>query len=101
MRLNDLFDSRVVAPDGRELGRVRDVRLIQDGPPLGTGLAALRVASLIVGGGRSSRLLGYARDPVGGPWPLHALVRWFDRGERIVHWDEVAEYRNGVVTLKR
>src|SRR4051794_19249558 len=49
MRLSDLLSSTVFDAEGREVGRVRDVRLVQDGPIQGTFGAGLRVEGLIIG----------------------------------------------------
>jgi hypothetical protein len=50
--------------------------------------------------GPTGRLLGYGRTPVRRPWLLHAIVRWFDREDWPVRWDQVAEYRPGAVILR-
>ena len=102
MRLNELLHSRVVAADGTGLGQVKDVRLVRDGPPNAPGgQASLRVDSLIVGHGLTGRLLGYGHSPVDRPWLLRVLVRWLDRERQVIEWSDVAEYRDGVVTLDR
>jgi len=66
MRMSDLMACDVYAADGRCLGRVRDVRLVMDGPVRGS-LAALRVDALIVGGSAFAGRLGYLRGGVRGP----------------------------------
>jgi hypothetical protein len=100
MRLNDLMTSLVVDAAGQEVGRVRDVRLIQDGPPLASGQAALRVDSLIVGHGIAGRLLGFDHNPVQRPWLLHVLVGRLAREQRVIDWAQVASFSDGVVTLE-
>ncbi len=74
MRMSDLMACDVYAADGRRLGRVRDVRLVMDGPIRGT-LAALRVDALIVGGSAVAGRLGYLRGGVRGPAIVSALMR--------------------------
>ena len=51
MRLDELMRARVFDADGVKLGRVRDVRIVQDGPALGhRGAPLFRVHGLILGG---------------------------------------------------
>jgi sporulation protein YlmC with PRC-barrel domain len=89
MRLNELLGRRVIDADGKEIGGVADIRLVQDGPLLTSQQAALRIDGLIVVERRATRLFGYERHV--GP----ALLRW------LVHrrlgqvwylpWGDVAE----------
>ena len=67
MRLTDLLDAEVVDRSGRTIGRVHDVRLVQDGPPVGGAPVSFRVEGLVVGApGRSARGSGSrARTCVG------------------------------------
>jgi len=98
MRLNDLLGHRVVDAAGGELGRVSDVRLVQDGPLLTSMQRALRIDGLIVVENRSTRLFGYERHV--GP----ALLRW------LVHrrlgqvwylpWPDVEQVDDGTVTAR-
>lgn len=88
MRGNDLLGLPVVGPDGEDLGRVRDVRLVQDGPLLGA-YAALRVAGLVVGHQRVASRLGYDRYDVHGPWLVRALVRRLTADNGYLAWDDV------------
>jgi hypothetical protein len=74
MRMSDLMACDVYVADGRRLGRVRDVRLVMDGPVRGS-LAALRVDALIVGGSAFAGRLGYLRGGVRGPIVLSAIMR--------------------------
>jgi hypothetical protein len=75
MRLSELLALDVVDADGRRAGRVRSVRLVQDGPLLGGTQAALRVDAVITGGGALGMRLGYGRGGVRGP----LLLRWLFR----------------------
>jgi len=93
MRLSDLLASTVFDHDGRAIGRVRDVRLVQDGPLVDGTQAAFRVDAILTGGGMIGTRIGYDRGQVRGP----ALLRWlFSRGERRartipmheLEWDE-------------
>ena len=57
MRLSDLLGADVVDEAGRHAGRVHDVRLVQDGPLVGSFGAALRVdgGGCLTVGGRQRR----------------------------------------------
>ena len=80
--------------DGRTLGKVRDVRLVQDGPILAGGTqAALRVDAVIVSRGWRGVRLGYLRGQVRGPWLLRATFGRLERGAHAISvrdlvWDE-------------
>jgi hypothetical protein len=49
MRLSELVGTRVVTTEGDDLGRVHDVKLVQDGPLGVHGAAGLRLHALAVG----------------------------------------------------
>ena len=56
MRLADLIGSRLVDTDGRDVGRVGDVWLIQNGPPIGVfGCALIRSCQTVQRGFGSER----------------------------------------------
>lgn len=94
MRLSELLDRAVVTADGRPLGKVRDVRLVQDGPLLAGGTqAALRVDAVIVSRGWRGVRLGYLRGEVRGPWLLRAIFGRLERKARAIplrdlQWDD-------------
>jgi hypothetical protein len=95
MRGHELLGLPVVDPSGRELGRVLDVRLVQDGPLLGA-FAALRVEGLVVGTRRATSRLGYDRYDAHGPWLVRVLVHRLLRGTGYLRWSEL-ELADGVV----
>ena len=75
MRMSDVMECDVHTHDGTNLGPVRDVRLVMDGP-VGTGAyAAMRVDALIVGGSALAGRLGYLRGQVQGPALIGVLMR--------------------------
>jgi hypothetical protein len=80
MRLGELMGREVVDRDGRSIGRVHDVRLVQDGPLLGFD-AAFRVHGLIAGPGSVATRQGYGQAGVRGPWLVRVLLErrraWF------------------------
>jgi hypothetical protein len=94
VRLSELLDRSVVTADGRSLGKVRDVRLVQDGPILAGGTqAALRVEAVIVSRGWRGVRLGYLRGEVRGPWVLRAIFGRLERPARAISlrdlvWDD-------------
>ena len=94
MRLSELLDRLVVTADGRRLGKVRDVRLVQDGPILAGGTqAALRVDAVIVSRGWRGVRLGYLRGEVRGPWLLRSIFGRLERAAlaiplRDLVWDD-------------
>ena len=90
MRASDLLGTEVVGPDGRPLGRVIDIRVVQDGPMLGA-FAALRVDGLVVGKRQLTSRLGYDRAHSGGPALVQAVVRRLMSGNRYLLWDDIEE----------
>ena len=100
MRLSDLLGRPVVDADGRRLGEVKDVRLVQDGPYVEGFGQQLRVEGLLVGGGALGTRLGITRVDLRGPWPLTALVRRLERGSRYVLWGDVAGHDGHEIRLR-
>jgi sporulation protein YlmC with PRC-barrel domain len=101
MRLNDLLGADVRDNAGVRVGAVIDVRLVQDGPPQGEGMARLRVAGLVVSPRRASRLLGYERRPADGPWLIRVAVLAWTRGTRFVPWEWARVGDDGAITVGR
>ena len=89
MRLSDLLGAEVVDQAGRRVGRVHDVRLVQDGPMMGGFGAALRVGGLLVGRRAVGARLGYERRRMKGPLPVKLLLGWLDHDGRYVDWERV------------
>jgi hypothetical protein len=95
MRLTDLLDADVLDPDGRTIGHVHDVRLIQDGPPIGNAGATLRLEGFVVGGTAFGSRLGFARSDVRAPWLLNKLFQALHADERFVPWSAVRAISEG------
>jgi sporulation protein YlmC with PRC-barrel domain len=99
MLASELLGLDVVDVDGRDLGRVDDVRVVRDGPYVEGFGNAMRVADLVVGPGGVAVRLGYVRHGVRGP----ALIRWWaKRAERrclLVPWERVATIGDGRIQL--
>lgn len=91
VRLSELMDCPVVDASGEAVGKVRDVRLVQDGPVVGGFGAAFRVEGLIVGPALAGTRLGYGRSGMTGPWLLEAPLRRFRHRLRFVPWDRVRD----------
>lgn len=92
MRLSEVLDAEVIGRGGKRIGRVSDVRLVQDGPVLGEWGAAFRIRDLIVTPRRAADWFGYERAEMKGPWALNALFRRIHRGAVLVDWDLVTAY---------
>jgi hypothetical protein len=90
LRVSDLLGSRVLAADGTELGKVREVRVVQDGPAHQGLQAAMRVDALLVGRGAIGGRLGYHHGQVRGPWLLRVVFRGAQRTVRVIPLDAVA-----------
>src|SRR6266516_5980731 len=98
MRLSDLLEAEVVDRNGDRIGHVHDVRLIQDGPPLGTWGAALRLEALVVGRGSIGTRLGITRPKMKGPWVLKLLFSRQRASRMLIPWDRVREVGEDRIT---
>jgi sporulation protein YlmC with PRC-barrel domain len=101
MRIADLLGAEVRDAGGNRIGRVHDVRLVQDGPPVGAFGASLRIDGLIVGPTAVGVRLGFERDRLRGPWALKALFRTMHRGLHVVGWRDVAVIQERRIDLRR
>jgi hypothetical protein len=88
MLLSELLGTQVVSTDGDELGRVRDVVLVQDGPMGANGRAGLRLHAIAIGARSFGSQLGYAQGAVQGPWLLRRLLH---RPPRLVSWSAIVQ----------
>lgn len=73
MRLSELLTKNVVDGTGERVGRVHDVRIVQDGPVTSGFEDAFRVHGLIVGQGALANRLGYGRTGMRGPWLVRVI----------------------------
>jgi hypothetical protein len=90
MRLSEILGREVVTTDGRSLGHVHDVRLVQDGPVVAEWGAAFRVHEIAVGRGSFGTRLGYDRGDVDAPWLVKRLVA--RRHARRIPWSAIREH---------
>ena len=100
MLLSDLLDAEVVDGSGAPIGKVKDVRLVQDGPVTAGFDHALRVAGLVTGRGAIALRLGFDRAGVRGPWPLTTIFRRLERHARFYEWSQVETWEDGCVRLR-
>ncbi len=100
MRLADLIGSRLVDADGRDVGRVGDVWLIQNGPPIGVFGAALTVDALVIGRFGLASRAGYEREGVRGPAPIAWYLRRRTAHRQVVPWDDVLAIEEGRIRLR-
>jgi hypothetical protein len=101
-RLSDLLDAEVRGDDGRSLGPVRDVRLVQDGPVRQGLQASFRVDALVVGGRSFPVRLGYYRGGIRGPLLLRWLFSRLEQRSLIIPMEHVAAWdeETDTVTLR-
>lgn len=90
MRLSDLLNVEVVDLRGRALGKVRDVRLRQDGPMVeGATQATFRPIGLIVHRHAFGARLGFYRRASQGPWPLQKLFYAMEKKAGYIEWEAI------------
>ena len=100
MRLADLIGSMVVDADDVEVGRVGDVWLTQDGPPVGMFGAALRVDTLVIGRFGLASRAGYERKDVRGPAPIAWYMHRRTAHRPVARWSDVAAVEEGRIRLR-
>ena len=100
MRLSSILAARVVDTSGRSVGVVTDVRLVQDGPMLGTFGAALRVQGLIVNRHLFGAHMGFDRTNVRGPWLVKLVMGRLQRDPRFVPWEQVRSIEPDLVRIE-
>jgi hypothetical protein len=100
MRMGELLRSDVVDVDGKRVGRVHDVRLVQDGPELAGSGPSLRVDGLVVGHGSLAIRLGYHRAEVTGPFLLGRIFRALEGRARYVRWTDIQDRTTDRITLR-
>jgi sporulation protein YlmC with PRC-barrel domain len=96
---SELLGAQVLDRDGEPVGRVDDVRVVQDGPLVEGFGNGLRVSDLVVGPGGIAVRLGYVRHGVRGPALVRALARLLERRGWLVPWDQVGAIEPGRVEL--
>jgi sporulation protein YlmC with PRC-barrel domain len=100
-RLSSLINVELRDANGRPIGEVHDVYLVQDGPPYQSFGAALRVHGLAAGSGSTWARLGLDRERVRGPWLLTTLARRAAKSTMFVPWSAVQERTHDHVVVDR
>src|SRR5205807_6185086 len=98
---SDLRRSEVYDADGRHLGSVYDVRMVQDGPLLLPFGHAFRVTGLAVGRPSVATRLGYHRGGISGPWLLRVIFTRIERRSRYVPWTDVVSWDGARVQISK
>jgi sporulation protein YlmC with PRC-barrel domain len=89
MRLSDLLGSEVITQTQQRVGRVHEVRAVQDGPLQGNFGAALRIDGIIVGRGSLATRFGLDRKDVKSPAAIRVVLERI-RGRRLyVPWSSI------------
>jgi sporulation protein YlmC with PRC-barrel domain len=100
VRVSDLLGAEVLGAHGAELGRVYDVRLVQDGLVVGPFGASLRLRSLLIGVSAIGARLGFERSDMQGPWPLRAAFSALHGRMRPAVWEEIASIEQDRIRLR-
>jgi sporulation protein YlmC with PRC-barrel domain len=100
MRLAGFLGKSIVDRSGRDVGTIHDVRLVKDGPAIGSFGASYRVHSLLAGSPSIGVRLGLHREELKGPWPLKALFTRVHAGIVTVHWNQVWSIEEEAVRLR-
>jgi hypothetical protein len=98
--LSDLLHAKAVDGSGADLGLVKDVRLVQDGPLVEGFGHGLRLDGIVVGGRLLGVRLGFMRHEITAPWLLATLFRRLEARCRYYRWDDVETWEPGLVRLK-
>ncbi|WFN92860.1 PRC-barrel domain-containing protein [Gordonia sp. PS3] len=93
MRASTLLGTQVRC-DGRSIGRVMDVRLREDDG------GALLIAGLVVGLRPRASFFGSYRFDGVRPSIIARLLRWRERGSRLIPWCDVVSVDDDVVTVR-
>lgn len=83
----EVIRARVFGDDGTELGVVNELLCAE--PPAGQVRDHLRVTHVEYGGRLSGSELGYNADSGQGPLVVGALIRWWQRGNRVAPLQDV------------
>ena len=101
MQMSDVMGVPVVDAGGTRLGRVADVRLVQDGPYIEGFGNALRVDAVVVGRGGIASRLGYVRGGVRGPWLLRVLAILLEGRAFLIPWTDMQRTDAGFTATRR
>ena len=100
MRISDLLGAEVLDAEGTTIDTVHDVRLVQDGPPIGPFGGALRLRALLIGPTAIGARLGIERIDVRGPWPLRVAFAALHGRMRVPTWEQIASIEENRIRLR-
>jgi len=101
MQMSEVLGMPVVDAGGIRLGKVTDIRLVQDGPYLEGFGNALRVDAVVVGRGGIASRLGYVRGGVRGPGLLRVVAIVLEGRAFLVPWTEIRRTDAGFTATRR
>jgi sporulation protein YlmC with PRC-barrel domain len=87
--VSDVMGARVFAHDGSELGVVHELLCAEPDP--GRDRDHLRVTHVQYGPHRAGSELGYDSDARQGPLVVGAVVRWWQRGQRVAPLEDIVD----------
>ena len=101
LRVGSLFGRPVLDADGRDVGRVHDLRVRRDGPIIPGFGPALRIEGIIIGTGSIASRLGLDRPDITAPWPLHLWAKRAARTARFVPWEHIEVHNHHITCSER
>jgi sporulation protein YlmC with PRC-barrel domain len=101
MRVSDVLGTCVHDSAGEVVGWVTDVRLVRDGPVLGTFGPAYRVEGLIVSHRHRGGYFGYETSRLSRPTVVNWLFARLHRGTVFAPWDAIESIEDDDVILRR
>ncbi len=99
MRLSELLGAEVRDGRGRVIGRVRDVRVVQEGRSE-ESVGMLRLQGLVIGPAPGRRF-GLNRPDIKGPLLLKWIAGWIYRRLDEVDWRQVVAVAPGSVEIRK
>ena len=100
IRLSDLLAKEVRDGNGRPIGKVEDVLLVQEPDELEGGAPPLVLTDLVVSKPGRGRIHALVHPDINGPWSVKKLAGWMLRHSVLVPWSGVDEIGDTYVTLK-
>jgi sporulation protein YlmC with PRC-barrel domain len=99
MRLSDLLGSEVIAESGHKIGRIHEVRGVQDGPLQDAFGAALRIEGVIVGRGSIGTRLGFDRTDVKAPAAVRFIIESLVGRRLYVPWERITAIQEHCINI--
>jgi len=90
-----VLDHDVIDGGGKRLGRIHDVRLVQDVAGPQDAPALFRLDAVVIGRRGLAIRLGYARGHVGGPWLVKWLLTTFSSSPEEIAWRDLRPTDDG------